>query len=642
MARSFRLWDVRPGERTRTALMALTVLLVIAGYTTTKAVRDALFLASYDLKQLAYVMLAVAGAAGFVASVLARVTARMARHHRMYVVNGFIAVTLSAMPQALRRGGAFMPWLLYFWTSVFGLLVIAEFWLMASDLFHAREARRLFPLIGAGAIAGGIAGGAVSGWLARPLGSANLLYVVAFELLLAAVLAHLAWRRRPEAGGAAGALSGGARDPRFGEGVALARGNPYVRKLALMTLCMTVCMTFVQWQYKGISKHHFASRPDDLTSFFGVLAAAMNLGSLALQLFVTPRLLERWGVRLGLRLLPAGIGLGALLLLSAGRFPQIALVAAAGAALLADGLRFSVDKASVELLYVPLPRALKDVAKPFIDTALDRLGGAAAAVAWLALAWFFQLDHADRLPYVSLATLLLVVVWLRLVTRARRGYVEAYRHMLRPRSEAEQHPRRGEAEALLENAFSMNAPQRTRTLRELARLQRVTPAIHLDREAIDPLLECEVRAISTLQRALDAEGVGTLGDRRRQRPLLTRVLEEKLDEALERVARLLALVYPAHDIRAAWRALKRGPQGARAVALELLDNLLDGPDKSALLRTLDEVALGGGKQRRPSRPDALADAARLDDPWLREVIASVRKQERSSSWPALEVEEARC
>src|SRR5262249_1289913 len=154
------------------------------------------------------------------------------------------------------------------------------------------------------------------------------------------------WRHRP---GDRRSDASAVEAPRFSAGFDLVRNNRYVRLCALIMICMTVCMTLVQWQYKGIAKVHFAARRDDMTAFFGLLAAVLSAVSFFLQLFVTPRLLKRFGVGFGLRLLPSGFALGAMALLLTVLAPIGALGAAAVAVLLSDGLRFSVDKASVEL-----------------------------------------------------------------------------------------------------------------------------------------------------------------------------------------------------------------------------------------------------------------------------------------------------
>jgi hypothetical protein len=597
--------------------MFTTVMLLIAAYTTTKAVRDAVFLEKFGLTELSYMMIGIAVAAGFLVSAFTRVTAGLKRHWVIHVTNLGTAVTLVLMAPALKHGAPFMSWALYFWSGVWGLLVVAEFWLLANDLFHAREAKRLFPLIGAGAILGGVVGGALSGWLAKPLGSANLLYLVAAELVLAAVTSQLAWRMRPSHLRAE-AKKYTRKPPRFTEGLSLLRRHGYVRLLAMMMVCMTVSMTFVQWQYKGIAKLHFGSHRDEMTAFFGVLAAVLNAGSFLLQMFGTPRLLKRFGVKAGLRVLPIGFLVGATALLATAKMPGLALWAAGLAVLLSDGFRFSVDKASVELLYLPIPRATKDQAKPFVDTVTDRFAGALSGFLWLALTWAFDIDKAGRIPFASIITICVVGVWLFVIAKARRGYVDMYRRMLGPaQAQAPAHPRLHECEELLAAALPLDAAMRTRSLRSLGRILRAEPALRLPRAAIEPHLKKETDTVRLLVRGLAAEGVEPLQYRKRSRPLLVRALEEKLDEALERIARVLAMVYPPHDILATHRALRGSSASARAGAIELLDNLVEGKSKGELLAALDDVALGNRRRVRPDRHETLSALLECDDRWLR-------------------------
>ena len=53
-----------------------------------------------------------------------------------------------------------------------------------------------------------------------------------------------------------------------------------------------------------------------MAAFFGLFAAVLNLATFVLQILGTPRLLRRWGVGFGLRVLPTGFGLGALVLMA--------------------------------------------------------------------------------------------------------------------------------------------------------------------------------------------------------------------------------------------------------------------------------------------------------------------------------------
>ena len=96
-----------------------------------------------------------------------------------------------------------------------------------------------------------------------------------------------------------------------------------------------------------------------MAAFFGLFAAVLNFATFVLQILGTPRLLRRWGVGFGLRVLPTGFGLGALVLLATAFVPIPMLGAAAVAMLFCDGFRFSVDKASTELL-VPADPARRE------------------------------------------------------------------------------------------------------------------------------------------------------------------------------------------------------------------------------------------------------------------------------------------
>ena len=70
-----RVIDIRPGEGARTALMFFTILLLIASYTTTKAVRDAVFLSKFGLTELSYMYIAIAVCAGVMVTGYKRITA---------------------------------------------------------------------------------------------------------------------------------------------------------------------------------------------------------------------------------------------------------------------------------------------------------------------------------------------------------------------------------------------------------------------------------------------------------------------------------------------------------------------------------------------------------------------------------------
>ena len=85
-------------------------------------------------------------------------------------------------------------------------------------------------------------------------------------------------------------------------------------------------------------------------------------------------------------------------------------------------IRYSIDRSTVEMLYLPVPTRIKMHVKPFIDTVVWRLGDGFGGVIVLVFASFMAFSPMQ----LSWLALLLLVVWIFVVIVAKRHYV----HML--------------------------------------------------------------------------------------------------------------------------------------------------------------------------------------------------------------------
>lgn len=107
--------------------------------------------------------------------------------------------------------------------------------------------------------------------------------------------------------------------------------------------------------------------------------------------------------------------------------------------------------------------------------------------------------------------------------------------------------------------------------------------------------------------------------------LLKRALTEKQYQNLERIFRLLGLVYPPRDIYNAYQGVVSEEKTVRSNAIEFLDNLLKGDIKKFVLPLLDDVSVDsvlrkGGeffKVNRLNEEESLAFLITGRDPWLR-------------------------
>jgi AAA family ATP:ADP antiporter len=124
-------------------------------------------------------------------------------------------------------------------------------------------------------------------------------------------------------------------------------------------------------------------------------------------------------------------------------------------------------------------------------------------------------------------------------------------------------------------------------LRALNRLRENAPNLDFSPALVDAYIRNEVRAWCDF----DASLAPFL--KRRKLPtasgLLARTLEERKEQTLERLFRLLGLRYRQSEVHAAYRALKRRRGEDRAAALDFLDNILERDHRRLLLRVLDEA-----------------------------------------------------
>jgi AAA family ATP:ADP antiporter len=412
--------------------MAASILMVVAAYMMTKAVREAVFLTKFDLSQKALVSLGLAVCAGFGTAIIGRALHGLSRLRTIFVTNTIVAVCFVAIWAGIEAHLPGMAVVLYVFVSFVGLLIIANFWLLANELYDARAAKRLFAILAAGAIGGGIVGGELTKFLAHAIGAVNLLLVVAGMVLASAFIARLAAGAGPHA---AVSMSGAGRkapeQPKLGEGFALIKSHRHLRLIAILVLLATVATTLVSdYQVSSIVKAHFGADQDAMTAWFGRMTTLFSLASLGVQLLVTSRLLRRFGVTPALLVLPLGILGGAM---GIGMHLAIgipALTAAALARVGDGGLRFSIDKSAMELLYLPVPGAIKSKAKPVIDTFVDRLGTATAAGLWLFMAEVLAPMGIGELVAGPFITAGIVLFWVGAIILMRRQYVRALREAL--------------------------------------------------------------------------------------------------------------------------------------------------------------------------------------------------------------------
>jgi hypothetical protein len=160
-----------------------------------------------------------------------------------------------------------------------------------------------------------------------------------------------------------------------------------------------------------------------LISFFAFFYTLVSVAAVGIQLLVSPFVLARYGVGVGLGVLPASVSLLAVVGVLLPVAPVLAILRAAGVA-----LESSLFRAAYEPLYAPLPLQEKRAKKGLIDVACDRIGealGSGVMLAFAMLAPALGVRAGLALAVLASGSALL------LSSRLERGYVNELAASLR-------------------------------------------------------------------------------------------------------------------------------------------------------------------------------------------------------------------
>ena len=429
-----RLLNLQRGDLARGSLLLAYLFLIMASYIVARVSRDALFLDQFKAVQLPYADLAIAVLVGFVISGYMAIGRHFTLRNLLtgsllfFALNSFVFWWLAHFYD--------FKWLypvVYVWVGIFGVLAPAQVWTLANFVLTTREAKRVFGLVGSGSILGAILGARFASAMARRYGTESLLLAMAITIALCAGLVWLIWRQKKKkmlVEQRYEPVSAQQIPPQVLESLGLVWSVPYLRAIATLILVASIVTSVAGWQFKALAKQ-FIPTTNQLAAFFGDFYFYAGIAGLLVQLLVTSRLLRRFGLGAALFVVPVGLLLGSTGVLIWGAVTIWAAIALRSGI---NVLQYSIDKPSVELLYLPVNQQIKNQVKSFIDTVVWRLGDGLAAVGVLAFATLLGWSAVQ----VSWVNMLFIGAWSVAVVVARRRYVATLREsILQHRLDAE-------------------------------------------------------------------------------------------------------------------------------------------------------------------------------------------------------------
>jgi AAA family ATP:ADP antiporter len=414
------LADVRAGEGTGALLLAANVFLLLAFYYILKTVRESLILSEGGAEVKSY---ASAGQALLLVALVPAYGAIASRVNRVRLISGVTLFFASHLAIFYLLGTAGVPIgvAFFLWIGIFNLVVIAQFWAFANDLYTSERGKRLFPIVGIGSSLGAWIGALLASALFARLGAYQLLLLSGVGLVGSVFLTRVIDRRErrsPEGDAAA------AEEP-LGKsgGFQLVLSQRYLLLIAFLVLLLNVVNTVGEFILGKVVVADAASKIASgaaagvteqalIGEFYGQFFGWVNLLGFLFQLFLVSRLFKWIGVRGALFVLPvvATLSYGMLALV-----PVLAIVTIAK--ILENSTDYSIQNTARHALFLPTSREAKYKAKQAIDSFFWRAGDLVQAGIV-----FVGLQLAFDIRGFALVNLALVAVWFVLAVGIAREH----------------------------------------------------------------------------------------------------------------------------------------------------------------------------------------------------------------------------
>ena len=319
----------------------------------------------------------------FFARLYQRASFRTGKHHIFRNTLMFFVFNLFAFALAYELGFP-VAISFYVWLGIFSVMVLALFWAFATDLFNLKSGQRIFPLIVTATALGALLGSGSASWLDIKLGHGGVMVFSACMLTIPLWLSRITEQVIP---GESGAITA---DIKESDPYPLMEGFHIVWRSRYLTLiaCLVIVLNLINTNGEYIlasfvtSEAHSLGTLDALepgasnaladsfiTRFYSQYLFLTTSLSFIIQLFLVPRIFNRFGIRGALHILPllmiASYSLIAL-------FPVLFVVRSAMIA--ENSINYSLQTTTKHTLFLPVKREEKYVGKHTIDTFFFRVG----------------------------------------------------------------------------------------------------------------------------------------------------------------------------------------------------------------------------------------------------------------------------
>jgi len=368
---------LRPGETLGVLAMFASLFLILFTAYLLKPAREMLILTEGTAEIRSYAVALQAALLLVFIPLYSKFSRQYDSYRYMQIVTGVCVATLVLFAVSGRAGLAIsVPY--FVWLGAYSVLIIAQFWAFASELYSREAGERLFVIVALGASLGAWCGSAVSRELVNYLDAYGLIIAGAVTLLLSGLPARRATLSVPD-GSRGEPKSTAASEPSLFAGFRLVISRRYLVLMALFVILLNLVNTTGEYLLSAILEQLYTRGSADgsisvdkgtyVGRFYGGFYFMVNLCGVLIQFFAVSRILRYAGFSVALVLTPLVVFLG---------YASLALLPIVSwfryFKVVENSLDYSLQNTARQMLYLPLSRQEKYEARAVIDPFGQRIG----------------------------------------------------------------------------------------------------------------------------------------------------------------------------------------------------------------------------------------------------------------------------
>ena len=396
-----KIIKIKPGEGKMVLTFFLFSFFTVGMGLVAKTARDAYFLSRFEKSLLPLMFLAIAIVIAPILTYYTSLSKKLPPKKLFMITCSIFGVSFIFL-QTIMTGNV-IP-IAYIWIEVAVGISIIQFWTYAGESFEPQQAKRLFGIIGGGGSFAVMLIGMNLKPFVSAFGTDELLFLSATFLALAFIFGTMSiqYFKKDQ--------SKGRKKPPT-KAQSNKKMDPFIIGIATIVALSAVVTTLVDYQFKMIASSSFPNEAD-LVSFFGTFYSIAGAASIIMQFFITGPLLSRFGILLGLLILPLFLILGTTSILIAP-----VLLTASFAKFSDQTFKFTINNSSLELIWLPVPPDVRKTFKPQVSGTIKSISEGLAGLIT------FLLIKIIALPYLSLVSLGSIMIWLFTSFKVKTGYV---------------------------------------------------------------------------------------------------------------------------------------------------------------------------------------------------------------------------